>query len=146
MYLLRLGPKSCRLIDESYNASPTSVSAALKVLGDSKPGCLGRRVAVLGDMLELGERERALHAGLSRDVVAARPSVVFTVGSRMLYLREALPPSLRGPHFDTAEEAVEPLVEEIHNGDVVLIKGSFSTQMGFIVSALRNRSSKYEAV
>ena len=146
VYLLRLGPKSCRLIDESYNASPTSVSAALKVLGDSKPGCLGRRVAVLGDMLELGERERALHAGLSRDVVAARPSVVFTVGSRMLYLREALPPSLRGPHFDTAEEAVEPLVEEIHNGDVVLIKGSFSTQMGFIVSALRNRSNKYEAV
>ena len=94
----------------------------------------------------MGGRERVLHAGLSRDVVAAAPSVVFTVGSRMLYLREALPPSLRGPHFDTAEEAVEPLVEEIHNGDVILIKGSFSTQMGFIVSALRNRSNKYEAV
>jgi UDP-N-acetylmuramoyl-tripeptide--D-alanyl-D-alanine ligase len=145
VYLLKLGARSCKLIDESYNASPTSVSAALKVLGDTKPDCMGRRVAVLGDMLELGKREQALHEGLSGDVVAAGTSVIFTIGSRMLYLREALPPSLRGLHFDTAEEAVKPLLEEIHDGDVVLVKGSFSTQMGFIVSALRNRSKNYEA-
>lgn len=140
VYSLHSGTKNYTLIDESYNASPTSVSAALKVLGGRKPGRSGRRIAVLGDMLELGNREQGLHAGLSVDVIAAGLSSVLTVGSRMRYLRDSLPKSLRGPHFDSAAEVVGPLVAEIKDGDVVLIKGSFSTQMGSVVDALKSRS------
>ena len=142
VYSLYSGGKNYTLIDESYNASPTSVSAALRVLANRSPARLGRRIAVLGDMLELGTREQVLHAGLSGDVIAAEPFSVFTVGSRMRYLRDALPSLLRGPHFVKAEEVMGPLLAEIKDGDVILIKGSFSIHMGSIVDALRNRSSQ----
>lgn len=145
-YSLQLGSKNFTIIDESYNASPASVSATLKVLKDTNPVGSGRRVAVLGDMLELGRHEQVLHAALSEDIVAARVSVVFTIGSRMLYLRDALPSSINSHHFDTAWAAIEPLVADINEGDVILIKGSFSIQMGLIVSALRGRSQEAGAV
>ena len=145
-YSLKLGSINFTVIDESYNASPASVSAALKVLKDSSPTGSGRRVAVLGDMLELGGREQVLHAALSEDVVEAAVSVVFTIGSRMLYLSEALPLSISRHHFDNAQAAIEPLVAGLNDGDVVLIKGSFSIQMGLIVSALQDRSQETEVM
>ena len=107
---------------------------------------MGRRIAILGDMLELGNREQDLHAGLAGDVIAAEPFSVFTVGSRMRYLRDALPSLLRGPHFDKAEEVMGPLLAEIKDGDVILIKGSFSIHMGSVVDALRNRSSQDKVI
>ncbi|MEE2694550.1 MAG: UDP-N-acetylmuramoyl-tripeptide--D-alanyl-D-alanine ligase [Pseudomonadota bacterium] len=145
-YSLRLGSRNFTMIDESYNASPVSVSATLKALKDCNPEGSGRKVAVLGDMLELGRREKALHAALSNDVVQAGVSVVFTVGSRMLYLSEALPPSIKSYNFDNAQAAVDPLAALIKEGDVILIKGSFSIKMGVIVSALRSRSQEGGAV
>ena len=145
-YSLQLNSKNFTVIDESYNASPASVSATLKVLKDCKLGASGRRVAVLGDMLELGKWEQSLHAALSENVVEAGVSVVFTVGPRMLYLREALPLSISRQHFDNAQAAIEPLVAGLNDGDVVLIKGSFSIQMGLIVSALQDRSQETEVM
>ena len=109
---------------------------------DCKPGGSGRRVAVLGDMLELGKWEQSLHAALSENVVEAGVSVVFTVGPRMLYLREALPLSISSYHFNNAQAVVEPLAAAIEEGDVILIKGSFSTQMGSIVAALRSQAKQ----
>ena len=145
-YALKLGSINFTVIDESYNASPASVSATLKVLKESSPMGSGRRIAVLGDMLELGRRERVLHAALSEDVIEAGVSVVFTIGSRMLYLSQALPLSISRHHFDNAQAAIEPLVAAINQGDVILIKGSFAIQMGLIVSALRGQSQEAEAV
>ncbi|MBT07198.1 MAG: UDP-N-acetylmuramoylalanyl-D-glutamyl-2, 6-diaminopimelate--D-alanyl-D-alanine ligase [Rhodospirillaceae bacterium] len=145
-YFLKLGSINFTVIDESYNASPASVSAALKVLRDSSLAGSGRRIAVLGDMLELGRREQVLHAALSEDIVEAGVSVVFAIGSRMLYLSEALPLSVNRYHFDNVHAAIEPLMEDINEGDVILIKGSFSIQMGLIVSALRSRSQEVEVV
>ena len=145
-YALKLGSINFTVIDESYNASPASVSATLKVLKESSPTGSGRRIAVLGDMLELGRRERVLHTALSEDVIEAGVSVVFTIGSRMLYLSQALPLSISRHHFDNARAAIEPLVEGINQGDVILIKGSFAIQMGLIVSALRGRSQEAGAV
>ena len=144
-YSLRLGSKNFTLIDESYNASPASLSAALEVLKESNPSGSGRRVAVLGDMLELGSHEQALHVALSEDVVGAGVSMLFTIGSRMLYLSKALPSSINSYHFDNAGAAIEPLAEGINEGDVILIKGSFSIRMGSIVSALQDRSGEVAA-
>ena len=143
---LCLGKKKYSLIDESYNASPPAVVAALRVLGEAKLMASGRRIAVLGDMMELGIQEQFLHENLRSEVIAARPSMVFTVGSRMLHLRKVLPAAMRGQHFDSAEDVIEPLLKEIRPYDVVLIKGSRSVGMSCIVSALRSISREGEEV
>src|SRR5690606_21788546 len=86
------------LIDESYNASPVAVRAAIQVLGQAQPGVGGRRIAVLGDMLELGAEAERLHADLAPDLRAARVDLVFTAGRLMAALHEALPASQRASH------------------------------------------------
>jgi UDP-N-acetylmuramoyl-tripeptide--D-alanyl-D-alanine ligase len=123
------------LIDESYNASPASVRAALSVLGMQKAP---RRIAVLGDMLELGEDACALHAGLARDV-AAGADLLFTCGPSMRALFDAAPNHLRGAHAADSE-ALAPLVAgAIAAGDAVLVKGSFGSAMQRVVAALERR-------
>ena len=125
------------LIDESYNANPASMRAALAVLGDIAPAGKGRRIAVLGDMLELGEQSAALHAGLADAVRAAGVHVLCTVGPRMRHLREAVPAHLRGPHADEAEAMRQPLQELLRAGDVVMLKASNGTGLGALARALR---------
>jgi UDP-N-acetylmuramoyl-tripeptide--D-alanyl-D-alanine ligase len=124
------------LIDDSYNASPASVRAALESLGNTDPEPGGRRIVVLGDMLELGPRSAELHAGLAADVLAAGVSCVHTAGRHMLALHEALPADLRGIHAATVEDLLERLRRAFRNGDVVLVKGSRASAMDRIVTAL----------
>jgi len=130
------------LIDESYNASPASMRAALSVLSSAETGAGGRRIAVLGDMLELGESAPCLHADLAKDVKAAGLDKVFTVGPLMANLRDALPPELRGGHADTAERLSPLIANAIRAGDVVTVKGSLGLKMGRIVGEILNMAAK----
>ncbi len=120
------------LIDESYNANPASMRAALALL-ETAPG---RRLAALGDMLELGEQAPALHAELAGPALAAGIDRVYTVGACMLHLHEALAPDVRGPHVQSAADLRPILDAELQPGDTLLIKGSLGIGMGRLVEAL----------
>ncbi|WP_404379368.1 UDP-N-acetylmuramoyl-tripeptide--D-alanyl-D-alanine ligase [Caenispirillum salinarum] len=124
------------IIDESYNASPVSMRAALTVLNGMTPGRGGRRVAVLGDMLELGGESDALHAGLADAVSGSRIDRVHTCGTHMAHLASALPEDRRGRHADDST-ALAPLVAaDVRGGDVVMVKGSLGSRMAVVLEAL----------
>lgn len=124
------------LIDESYNASPVSMCAAFEVLGVAQPAAGGRRIAVLGDMLELGPESEDLHAALAAPLRRNGIDLVFTAGPHMGRLWEALPAAMRGGHAADAE-ALMPLVRgAVGAGDVVMVKGSAGSRTGPIVQAL----------
>jgi UDP-N-acetylmuramoyl-tripeptide--D-alanyl-D-alanine ligase len=135
-HFVHLDDLSFELIDESYNASPIAVRAALAVLGESQVGARGRRIAVLGDMLELGEQTMALHSDLADAVVASDADTVFTCGPAMKSLHNNLPKSLQTHHAVDSEGLIEPLLETIAAGDVVMVKGSLGSRMRPIVDAL----------
>ncbi|MDP4024275.1 UDP-N-acetylmuramoylalanyl-D-glutamyl-2,6-diaminopimelate--D-alanyl-D-alanine ligase [Methylobacterium sp. NEAU 140] len=127
------------LVDESYNANPASVRAALATLGGIETGPRGRRIAVLGDMLELGAAAADLHRGLAGAVEAAGVDLVFAAGPLTRNLFEALPVSRRGAVADASAELVEPLLRALRPGDAVMVKGSNGSRMGRIVEALKAR-------
>jgi UDP-N-acetylmuramoyl-tripeptide--D-alanyl-D-alanine ligase len=128
-----IGGGTVELIDESYNASPASMRAAFAVLGASDPRKGGRRIAVLGDMLELGEESARLHAELAQPLIDAGVNLVFTVGREMRALYDALPKRMRGGHAASSAEMAEIVVRRLHAGDVVTVKGSFGSRMAEIV-------------
>ncbi len=130
---------SFTLIDESYNANPTSLRAALEQLGAAEPGRGGRRVVVLGDMLELGPEGGDLHAGVAPDLVAARIDQLFTAGPLMSRLFYAAPEAMRGAHRRTALELEEVVLAAVRPGDVVMVKGSNGSRMTRIVAALKQK-------
>jgi UDP-N-acetylmuramoyl-tripeptide--D-alanyl-D-alanine ligase len=125
------------LIDESYNANPASMRAALALLGQAPRGARGRRIAVLGDMLELGDRAAAMHRDLAEPVVENNVDLVFCSGPAMHKLWEALPSERRGGYSEDSK-GLEPLVvEAVRGGDAIMVKGSFGSKMGPIVKALQ---------
>lgn len=127
------------LIDESYNANPASMRAALALLGQAPVGVRGRRIAVLGDMLELGAPGPDLHRSLADAVTTAGIDLVFCSGPLMHSLWEALPSGKKGGYAETAA-ALEPVVlDAIHAGDAVMVKGSLGSKMGPIVKALERQ-------
>lgn len=125
------------LIDESYNASPAAMNAAFKVLALIDPGRGGRRIAVLGDMLELGRDSARMHADLSLPLQAADVQLVYTSGKMMKHLQEALPANRRGAHTDNSHEMAKIVPDVLSPGDVVMVKGSNGSKMGVVVEALR---------
>ncbi|MBY6240734.1 UDP-N-acetylmuramoylalanyl-D-glutamyl-2,6-diaminopimelate--D-alanyl-D-alanine ligase [Methylosinus sp. Sm6] len=135
--LLPAGAAPMTLIDESYNANPTSMRAAIELLGAERP--LGRRIAVLGDMLELGPTAGELHAELARDLEAAGVDLLFTAGPLMARLFYAAPERMRGAHRATARELEEAVLDAIGSGDVVMVKGSNGSRMTRIVESIRAR-------
>lgn len=126
------------LIDESYNASPVAMQAAFKVLALIDPGRGGRRIAVLGDMLELGADGARLHADLALPLQAADVNLVYTCGALMKNLHDALPPEQRGAHRATSAELAEIVPEVLVPGDVVMVKGSHGSRMDVVVETLRH--------
>ena len=124
------------LVDDSYNANPASMAAAFSTLAARKPGASGRRIAALGDMLELGPDERAYHAGLAKPLEEAGVDLVFAAGPRMAALMEALPPSRRGGYAENADALIPIISGAMRAGDIVLVKGSNSSRMSRVVSAL----------
>ncbi len=125
------------LIDESYNANPTSMRAALDLLGATSPGVGGRRIAVLGDMLELGPQGAELHAELAPDLMRNNVDMLFTAGPLTQRLYYAAPEAMRAAHRATAMELEEAVLAAIRSGDVVMVKGSNGSRMSRIVAATK---------
>lgn len=129
------------VIDESYNASPVSMRAAFEVLGIARPGPGGRRIAVLGDMLELGPDSGDLHADLVGSLRHNAITTVYTAGTHMARLWDALPATMQGDHAADSETLVSRVVAAVRPGDVVMVKGSAGTRTGLIVKALLGMGS-----
>ncbi len=136
---LRMPGGALQLIDESYNANPTSVRAALALLKQARPGKAGRRIAVLGDMLELGDGAAALHAGLGSAVDEAGVDILYAAGPLMAHLWNDTPVSRRGAYAEKSDALVEPLLNSLRPGDVVMVKGSLGSRMGPIVEAMKSK-------
>jgi UDP-N-acetylmuramoyl-tripeptide--D-alanyl-D-alanine ligase len=127
------------VIDESYNANPASMAAALSLLSTAQPAALGRRIAVLGDMLELGPQAESLHRGLATEIAAASTDLVFLCGPNMKALWDVLPQGRQGGYAPESTELAAQLATTVRDGDVVLVKGSFGSRMIVIIDALRAR-------
>ena len=125
------------LINESYNASPTSMNAAFKVLALVDPGRGGRRIAILGDMLELGNDAPKKHTDLALPLRTNDIDLVYTCGSLMKNLHKALPNDNKGAHCETSHELAEIVTDVLVPGDVVMVKGSLGSKMSVVVEALR---------
>ncbi|MBP2229096.1 UDP-N-acetylmuramoyl-tripeptide--D-alanyl-D-alanine ligase [Azospirillum agricola] len=133
---IHLAQGAFTLIDESYNASPAAMLATLEVLGKLDPGAGGRRIAVLGDMRELGERADALHAALAEPLRAAHVDAVYACGPHMRALFDRLPAAMRGAWTETSVELAPIVTAAAKGGDVVMVKGSLGSRTGLIVEAL----------
>jgi UDP-N-acetylmuramoyl-tripeptide--D-alanyl-D-alanine ligase len=126
------------LIDESYNASPVAMRAALAVLGRASVRDGGRRIAVLGDMRELGAQAPLLHAGLATDIAENNVDLVFCCGPNMAHLHAALPAARRGAHAADSAALLPLVLRAVAPGDAVLVKGSLGSRMAPIVEALQS--------
>ena len=136
---LEIGSGEATLIDESYNANPASMAAALGVLGQADAGPHGRRIAVLGDMLELGPTGPELHRGLVEAVKSHHIDLVYCCGPLMRNLWEALSAGKRGGYADSAADLEAQVAAVIRAGDAIMIKGSLGSKMKTIVNALEKR-------
>ena len=125
------------IIDETYNASPIAMRAAFDVLAGTKPGRGGRRIVVLGDMLELGDETENAHMSLVDDIVAHDFDMAFVCGQYMADVLDALPEDMQGARACTSSKLIDRLTPHVRAGDLVLVKGSAGSHMGIIVDALR---------
>ncbi|NNE78851.1 MAG: UDP-N-acetylmuramoyl-tripeptide--D-alanyl-D-alanine ligase [Silicimonas sp.] len=131
------------LIDDAFNANPASMEAAFEVLAATQPTdntgriARGRRIAILGDMLELGPDETALHAALAQLPTMNKIARVDCVGPRMRALYNALPPEKRGTAVDTAEDLASAAHHLLDAGDIVLVKGSKGSKVSLVVDAIK---------
>lgn len=130
---VELDGKAFTLIDESYNANPTSMRAAISILAQAER----RKIAVLGDMGELGKTELELHAALSDPLIEAGVERVIVTGECMRALRGALPQKMRALWCQDIDGALQALREELQEGDTVLIKGSNAANLGKLVNILK---------
>ena len=131
------------LLDDAYNANPASLAAALEVLAASKPKdgvgrvAHGRRIAVLGDMLELGPAEGRMHEGIAALGAMAKVDVVHCVGPRMQALHRILTPQKRGEWSARAEDMASKIHRLVDAGDIILVKGSLGSKVSLVVDAIR---------
>ena len=134
---VRLPQGEVLLIDESYNANPVSMRAALNTLGASLGAASkGRRIAVLSDMLELADSP-AVHAALAEPVLDAGVDAAFLAGPDMKALYDALPEARRGAWRPKAEALAPVVVEALKAGDVVMVKGSKGSKASLVVEAIK---------
>ncbi|HEX4532705.1 MAG TPA: UDP-N-acetylmuramoylalanyl-D-glutamyl-2,6-diaminopimelate--D-alanyl-D-alanine ligase [Rhizomicrobium sp.] len=140
-FRIKIHGGEAEVIDESYNANPASMSAAFSLLGATEPGKGGRRIAVVGDMLEMGPDARAHHAAIARDVEAAGVDQVYANGDSMAALWEALPVSRRGAYGALSSDIAPQVAADIRAGDVVLVKGSLGSKMAVVIEALKARGA-----
>ncbi len=141
---LSMSNGTATLIDESYNANPASMRAALALLGLSSPGRGGRRIAVMGDMLELGPTSIDLHAKLADDVALAQTDLVFACGDHMKALWDCLPLERQGAYAVSSDKLEAGLLAAVRSGDVIMVKGSLGSRMGPLVEALCKRYPEAE--
>ena len=121
------------IFDESYNANPVSMRAALEVLGQSQGT---RKVAVLGHMVELGEISQQRHADLLEPLLENKIDLVYCCGPHMIYLFECLPKHMQGGYAPTSAELLPMVIAGVRPGDVISVKASLKTHIKLIVDAL----------
>lgn len=134
------------VIDDSYNANPASMKAAFTVLEMMQPAQGGRRIAVLGDMLELGKEGPRLHEDLANPLLRAKVDVLFCCGAQMEALYQKLPPDWQGAHARDSQALAALVTQAIRPGDVVLVKGSAGSKMAYVVQALADMNVQNPAV
>ncbi len=140
--VLAEGQPPLTIINESYNANPASMLAAFQVFGLATPPPGGRRIAVLGDMLELGRDGPRLHADLANPLLKAKADLVFCCGLQMDAMYQLLPPGWRGAHAKDSQELAAHVAAAVRPGDIVLVKGSAGSKMSYIVQALQSINAK----
>lgn len=121
------------VIDESYNANPASMRAALAVLGQAETN---RKIAVIGDMREMGAKARAYHEELLQPLLDNKIDLVFCCGPFMTHLYERLPPEMRGGYAKTSLELIPLVLKALKTGDMISVKASLGTHVKPIVDAL----------
>lgn len=125
------------VLDDSYNANPTSMAAALEVLAATPLQGSGRKIAYLGDMAELGPQEIALHAGLADLAALDAIDEIHCIGPLMAHLYTALPDGKRGKAYTDAAQVLPDLATQLACGDIVLAKGSLSVGLAKVVDGIR---------
>jgi UDP-N-acetylmuramoyl-tripeptide--D-alanyl-D-alanine ligase len=134
---LKIRGGTIAVLDDTYNANPVSMRAAIETLGLHAPTSGGSRVAVLADMLGMvGEIGARAHVELVGPLKAAGVALVFTMGEMMVHLHQSLPAELRGRHCASPNELCNAILERLQPGDVVLFKGSGDTQIHRAVELL----------
>jgi UDP-N-acetylmuramoyl-tripeptide--D-alanyl-D-alanine ligase len=136
IYELDYQGKIITIIDDCYNASPASVSAALDKFGGMK--ARGRKIFALGDMFELGATAPELHKKLSKKIVENHIDLLFTAGDLTLNLYNAVPEKIRGGSAQNSEKLCEVLAKQLTSGDVLLVKGSRGMKMENVINYLKN--------
>jgi UDP-N-acetylmuramoyl-tripeptide--D-alanyl-D-alanine ligase len=136
-HTIRLDDGSFTLIDESYNASPASMRAAIEMLGAAERGPNGRTIAVLGDMLEIGPTSAGEHAALAAEVARNGVEIVITAGPNMAHLAKALPKNIKSHHGADSDAIRNVVLDLVRAGDVVMVKGSYGSRMIPIAEALQ---------
>jgi UDP-N-acetylmuramoyl-tripeptide--D-alanyl-D-alanine ligase len=136
---LLVGEGTFTLIDESYNANPASMKAAIELLDATPPQEGGRRIAVLGDMLELGDHGPRLHAGIAEVIAATRTDMVLTAGPLMRSLADSLPAGVDAAYRPAVEELEPVLLDAVRAGDVIMVKSSKGAGFSRLVQALLDR-------
>jgi len=139
-HCIRVDGGEALLIDESYNANPASMAATLKSLGDESD--VGRRVAVLGPMRELGPHADQLHAGLAPAVLAAKVDELVLVSDDMRPLEDALDGQVHVTHVADADGAAEAVSHLLKPGDAVLVKASNSVGLSRVIERLTKETAE----
>ncbi|MEP7454659.1 UDP-N-acetylmuramoylalanyl-D-glutamyl-2,6-diaminopimelate--D-alanyl-D-alanine ligase [Phyllobacterium sp. SB3] len=143
-HTLEIAKGTFTLIDESYNANPASMRAAVELLAAATPTGKGRRIAVLGDMLELGKQSPKLHAELSSVIASNNINMVFLGGPEMAALKAAMPVEIHAEYRQSVEELQPQLLNTIRAGDVIMIKSSKGTGFSQIVKTLLQKYNTAE--
>lgn len=133
------------LIDESYNANPASMRAAIETLGRVPPRGAGRRIAILGPMRELGRESAAFHEGLAAPLVESGVDTVMAAGDMRAVL-DRLPAGMRGATAETGEALARTAAQTVGPGDVVMVKGSNASRMDVVVARLLHAADARRAV
>ena len=132
------------LIDDSYNANPESMRAAMSAL--SRRTSDKRRILALGEMLEIGAQSNAAHAALATHVTELSPQAVFLAGANMKHLSDALPGTIQQHFAVKAIDWLDLLKSHLSDGDALLIKGSNASGMGTVANRLREWSAASQNV
>ena len=133
---ITLDDKHITIIDDCYNANPSSMRASLAALG-LRMG--KRKIAVLGDMLELGDLGPDMHAGLAEVILKAGIASVHTVGPLMQHLWQALPADKRGLSVSAVTDLIPALYDHLQDGDIVLVKASHGMNLAALISDLKGK-------
>lgn len=140
--IIKVPDGSFTIIDESYNANPVSMRAAMETLAAMRPEPCAKRIAVLGDMRELGKNSRDYHVALADILIKNGIDKVYACGDQMAAMFDAIPTEMRGGYSDSAQELGQTVTARVRTGDVITVKGSLASGMKTVVDQLSALQTK----